>query len=673
MAKTKHGTALRHLNTLLNVGAVGGLTDAQLLELFATGRDETAELAFAVLVDRHGPMVLRVCQAVLRDSHDAQDAFQATFLVLVKKARGLWVRESLGPWLHQVAHRIASCARLATARRRRHEKQAASSPADLATASNADDLAEVLHNEVSRLPDRYRSAVVLCLLEGLTPEQAARNLGCPAGTVHSRLARGREQLRNRLTRRGLAPSIIGARLPVPAEPAAAPPAWLVKTTWQSAIRVMAGDTLDGMVSASVATLAKEALRMNMMTKLSAVAAAMLVIGMAVTGATTLGQQGLGQEKPSPPQNQQSGKPPTLKVEKRISGCTDQALTLAISPNGETLAAGCTDGSVQLLDARTGAKKASMAGSHRGYTRVLAFTPDGKTVAGLCDDRQLRLWDATSGQLTKQIPLLDDPAQGGQKSFLNSLAISADGDLIAVGGSGQTNKGPVDNRKDTSFFSVRVINAKTGELVWSHFGRRGIMSQLAFSSDATTLADATGEIHLWDARSGDLELTLKPAVKPAIIWAIAFSPDNTIMAGYGTARAPGGVGCLLTLWDVRSGVRLRSIDAGPAAGATTPGTLAFSPDSKSLATGGHGFREDRIAIGGKVFGQRRVNYVRLWNVATGGLLWTSAEGKLDLVTSIVFSPDGSSIYCCDRAATSRIDAKTGQTRHDLMKAIDGPPR
>ena len=106
--KHTHGIALRHLDTLFNVGAVGGLTDAQLLELFTTGRDEAAELAFTVLVDRHGPMVLRVCQAVLRDSHDAQDAFQATFLVLVKKARGLWVRESLGPWLHQVAHRTAS-------------------------------------------------------------------------------------------------------------------------------------------------------------------------------------------------------------------------------------------------------------------------------------------------------------------------------------------------------------------------------------------------------------------------------------------------------------------------------------------------------------------------------------------------------------------------------------
>ena len=110
------GAVVRQLRTLFNVGTIRELTDGQLLERFATGEGEPAELAFAALVERHGPMVLRVCRAVLIDPHDTQDAFQATFLVLVKKARGLWVRDSLGPWLHQVAYRTASCARLAAAR-----------------------------------------------------------------------------------------------------------------------------------------------------------------------------------------------------------------------------------------------------------------------------------------------------------------------------------------------------------------------------------------------------------------------------------------------------------------------------------------------------------------------------------------------------------------------------
>src|SRR6516164_9218675 len=121
----KDGVVLRQLRTLFNVGAVRELTDGQLLERFATDRGEVAELAFAVLVERHGPMVMRVCRGVLADAHAAQDAFQATFLVLVKRARGLWVRDSIGPWLHQVAYRTASCARTTAARRRRLERRAA--------------------------------------------------------------------------------------------------------------------------------------------------------------------------------------------------------------------------------------------------------------------------------------------------------------------------------------------------------------------------------------------------------------------------------------------------------------------------------------------------------------------------------------------------------------------
>ena len=119
------GAIRRQLRTLFNLGAIGELTDGQLLERFATRGGEAAELAFAALVERHGPMVLRVCRNILRDPNDVQDAFQATFLVLVQKARSLWVRDSLGPWLHRVAHRVATRARSSAARRREHERRAA--------------------------------------------------------------------------------------------------------------------------------------------------------------------------------------------------------------------------------------------------------------------------------------------------------------------------------------------------------------------------------------------------------------------------------------------------------------------------------------------------------------------------------------------------------------------
>src|SRR5262249_9970074 len=150
--------------------------------------------------------------------HEAHDAFQATFLVLARRARSLWVRDSLGPWLHAVAYRVASCARAAAIRRRRHERRHAQlSGARLAVYEDEDrpDLEAVIHEEIGRLPEHYRAPVVLCDLEGCTHEQAARHLGLPVGTVKSRQARGRQQLRTRLIRRGLSPSsdpVLGAAL-----------------------------------------------------------------------------------------------------------------------------------------------------------------------------------------------------------------------------------------------------------------------------------------------------------------------------------------------------------------------------------------------------------------------------------------------------------------------------
>jgi RNA polymerase sigma factor (sigma-70 family) len=269
MSNRYRGFACRPLDALFNEGTVVGLTDAQLLERFTSRRDASAELAFEALVHRHGPMVFRVCRAVLRDPHDAHDAFQATFLVLARKARGLWVRDSLGPWLHQVAHRTASRAQSAVTRRRRHERLAAASASELANEPAPDDLGDVLHEELARLPERYRRAVMLCLLEGLTPEQAARHLGCPVGTVHSRLARGRERLRDRLMRRGLAPAVgaIGTAISGRVTTANVPAA-LAHSTVRAAIRFAAGRmSLADVAPASVAGLTEGVLKMILVAKL----------------------------------------------------------------------------------------------------------------------------------------------------------------------------------------------------------------------------------------------------------------------------------------------------------------------------------------------------------------------------------------------------------------------
>jgi HlyD family secretion protein len=287
MARVKKGAVLARLSTLFNVGTIRELTDGQLLERFATERSEAAELAFAVLVERHGAMVLRVCRSVLADEHEALDAFQATFLVLFKKARGLWVRDSLGPWLHQVAFRTSTCARSAAARRRRHEHNAAALRVET-HAEVVDEVSRALHQEIERLPEYYRVPVVLCELEGRSHEQAARHLGWPLGTVKSRLARGRDRLRNRLTRRGLEPTaglLLPARLPEHLTQFV-PPSLIESTTRvvldSAAARVPAG--------AAALVLAQGVLKTMALARWSKVAAAALLLGAAIPGVAVVVQK-----------------------------------------------------------------------------------------------------------------------------------------------------------------------------------------------------------------------------------------------------------------------------------------------------------------------------------------------------------------------------------------------
>lgn len=661
MAKGDESVALRNLDTLFNVGSVGGQTDAQLIATFKVRRDEAAELAFGVLIDRHGPMVLRVCRSVLRDPHDADDAFQATFLVLVEKAAKLWVRDSLGPWLHQVAHRVSSNARLARARRLRHERQSVAPCTELAAADTFDDLAEVLHDEVGRLPQKYRAAVVTCLMEGLTPEQAASRLGWPVGTVHSRLARGRERLRGRLIRRGLILPTAALTTLLSSESIAVPPA-LATATKQSAMWVATNSALEGVVTASVAALTKKGLKTKMATKLITVGAVFLTLGVAMTatGAFPFLQAG-DAPQPAKQRNQIPLKPPEPRVAfDKVAEPTGKAVSLAISRDGKALAAGCDDGSIQLLNPLTGEMRLSLVGAPKGFVRGLAFMPDGKSIASVCTDNQLRLWDATSGKLIKEVPALDDTEKFGLPRLRpHSLVISPDGSQIAVGGAGEIPGTQGRPWLETIFFEIQVLDATTGGLVWSHVGRRGYLDQLAFSPDGRKLASAThGEVRLWDSRSGDLTQTLK--TDSGTVWTISFSPDGRLLAGYGTVRADAALTHWLTIWDVGSAGILRSTEADPGAAATAPGTLAFSPDGKTVATAGTSWKH--YGSGAKV-----INYIKLWDVAKGAPLWTSPEGDLGFVQSLVFSPDGQWLFCCDSTATTRIDARTGQTRHDLMKS------
>lgn len=178
------------------------MTDSQLLGNFVAGHDESA---FRALVDRHGPRVLKVCWGILRDPHEVEDTFQATFLVLARKAPTIRDPEGLGSWLHGVAFRLAARARRGAARRRKHERRHAElRPTPGAPERSWEDEGRVVIEELGQLPRPYRDPIELCYLRGLSHEEAASRLGWPLGTLKTRLVRGRRRLRDRLDRRGIA-------------------------------------------------------------------------------------------------------------------------------------------------------------------------------------------------------------------------------------------------------------------------------------------------------------------------------------------------------------------------------------------------------------------------------------------------------------------------------------
>jgi RNA polymerase sigma factor (sigma-70 family) len=294
MPEGQLGAVFRHIRRLIGTGTVVDLTDSQLLDRFSAARDEAA---FAALLQRHGPLVLNCCRRVLGNAHDADDAFQATFLVLARKAGSIRQGELLANWLYGVAYRIASKVKCTASRRQAHERQVVDMP-QLETASPAqwEELRPLLDQELSRLPAKYRMPIILRYLQGKTNEEAAREMGCPAGTLSWRLSRALDILRQRLARRGitLASGLLGTLVAENAASATMPAA-LATDTLQHSVRFAVGQTASGAV---IVALAEGALNAMFLTKLKIAASVLLTLTVLSAGASWFTWNMLGQGSPT---------------------------------------------------------------------------------------------------------------------------------------------------------------------------------------------------------------------------------------------------------------------------------------------------------------------------------------------------------------------------------------
>jgi RNA polymerase sigma factor (sigma-70 family) len=290
---------IRHLHKIVLRQRDAGLNDGELLARFIEQRDEGA---ITTLVRRHGPMVWGVCRRTLRNEHDAEDAFQATFLVLIRKASSVRQRDTVGNWLYGVAQQTALKARSSEARLRARERLMASVPEELVPEQKSCcEVQAALDLELRRLPERYRIAIVLCELEGKTRKEAARQLGLPEGTVAGHLTRGRAILAKRLARHGL--SVSSAALPVALVDSALgapPPTLLVSSTIQAATLVAAGQAMAAASSVKIAILTEGVLNAMFVNKLKVAVGVCLVASLVLLGGVFHFRISAADKNPPPP-------------------------------------------------------------------------------------------------------------------------------------------------------------------------------------------------------------------------------------------------------------------------------------------------------------------------------------------------------------------------------------
>lgn len=639
---------LRHLRRVA-APTVEQRSDGELLREFLSQRDEAS---FAALLRRHGAPVLRVCRHVLGHEQDAEDAFQATFLVLAQKAASIRKEASLASYLHGVAYRLSLRAKRDATRRRWHERHVPPRAAHVdAVDPSWREVQAIVEEEIARLPEKWRAPFLLCQVQGLGRAEAARQLRIKEGTVWSRLSAARARLQKRLTQRGIALTAALAALAIAEK--------TVRVSLDDAVVQAARQTAMGSlasVSARVAMLAQTGAQ----TMTGKATMAMSLVALLIAGAGSLVCHHLTAQSPQTPSAQRakiavaSKKPqaPRVRTDRYGDPLPHGAIArlgtvrwrhgfliyaLAYSPDGKKIAATGVGRALTLWDSTTGKEIHQFPNDYSPM--CVAFSPDGKILAAPGRNQTARLWDVATGKELRQLKgqhwtifglafspdgqflatsstdgsvFLWDPNTGAEKRRIESgqgglyrLAISPDSKLLAAGGADGT---------------IRLWDTAKGTERGRWQEHKKSIYHIAFSPDGKWLASSSedGAVLVWDRATGRQVRDLGDKMEG---WSlpIAFSPEGALLA---TGRPDGTI----RLYDATSGEEKRRWRAGVLA----VRTLAFSPDGKTLAAG--------VTWDGSI---------RQWDVATGKERQPFAEHH-GLIDKLRFAADKQTLISIGRA-------------------------
>jgi RNA polymerase sigma factor (sigma-70 family) len=630
-----------------------GLTDRALLDRFLATREETA---FAVLVQRYGPMVLNVCRRMLGDPHAAEDAFQATFLVLTRRARTIRQNATIGSWLYAVAWRIAMRARTQTSTRRRRECKAvematvATEPLDALTLQ---ELRSVLDEELGRLPEKYRAPVVLCYLQGLTQEGAAKQLRCAKGTLARRLNRALELLRKHLVRRGLTLSAATLATALAENTTAAPlGAGLLLKTVDGILCVAAGKTLAGAISKTALSLAEEAMRGSI--TLAPLVPTKYVVTAGVIFAGIAMAAGVAQVRQQPASNGQTlaapamlaptkpfipvAQPVTPRTDRFGDPLPDGAIArlgttrlrhgdpvwcLGFSPDGKTLMSADWHG-VHVWDAATGKHLRRFGDPGSRQFQAVALSPDCRMVAITHQDHagskgRIEIWDATAARLLRQFVTGRFP----------SVHFSPDGKTLTVV--------PYGDENDEKL--LQLWDVATGEKRRELRGHQDRIHGLDFSSDAKTMVTSSDDksIRFWDVATGQ-QIRRFDQAEP--VGSIALAPDGKTVASVAMTKhtTKNDDGSVATFWVASDFVILRDATTGKEIHRLKGDNQQRIPEMTAFHSGVTSFC---FGPDGKTLLSNDSRFIYWWDIGTGKEL---AERRIpaSFVSVMLFTPDGKTL-------------------------------